>query len=449
MPGSGYSGEFGNYFGDELISAVNASAVPETRVADMAARILTPYFWLGQDADDYPKVNFDYNSLGGPANEHVDVRADHWKVAKQIGEESATLLKNSNDTVLGLPIANLTTRIAIFGNSAGPPEAGLTGCGPFLNCFNDPTDSKGFPGPRTPSPQLNGTNYMGGGSGSVYPTYVVSPLEAISERARDTSLTVDFNLNSDPANYPYIDAVAANSDKAIVFVSAFQTEAWDREDLSIYKNESALIEEVAAHNSDVVVVIHSCVYFSLLRQDYISADRHASLLYVSGQTVDMESWIEHPNVTAVVFAYYAGDQVGSSIASVLFGDVSPSGKLPFTVGKSIDDYAGGAQSVIKDDIFQPDANFTEGVFIDYKVRLYSCPLLSEYQTLTSVPILSLFAVVRRRGHHSSVPLRLRSLVLVVRVLQRYHQGGLRRRLGLRPAHERGLRRRDCSLRHPL
>lgn len=84
----------------------------------------------------------------------------------------------------------------------------------------------------------------------------------------------------------------------------------------------------------------------------------------------MEAWIENENVTAVVFAYYPGQESGNSLAPILFGDASPSGKLPFTVGKSIADYPGGAsKSVIKDDVFEPTAVFEEGNFIDYKVSV--------------------------------------------------------------------------------
>lgn len=54
--------------------------------------------------------------------------------------------------------------------------------------------------------------------------------------------------------------------------------------------------------------------------------------------------IDNDNVTSVIFAYYPGQESGNAITSVLFGDLSPSGKLPFTIGKQIEDYPGGADS---------------------------------------------------------------------------------------------------------
>lgn len=55
--------------------------------------------------------------------------------------------------------------------------------------------------------------------------------------------------------------------------------------------------------------------------------------------VDIEKWADNPNVTAILVAYLPGQEAGSSLVPVLYGDVAPSGKLPWTWGKSIDDYA--------------------------------------------------------------------------------------------------------------
>jgi beta-glucosidase len=46
----------------------------------------------------------------------------------------------------------------------------------------------------------------------------------------------------------------------------------------------------------------------------------------------------HPNVTAILAAHYPGEESGNSIVDVLYGDVNPSGKLPYTIAKSASDY---------------------------------------------------------------------------------------------------------------
>jgi hypothetical protein len=66
------------------------------------------------------------------------------------------------------------------------------------------------------------------------------------------------------------------------------------------------------------------------------------------------------------------------------------GKLPFTIGKTIDDYPGGRDGVVSADVAQPNSTFDEGVFIDYKVGL--SPVLSRptnecLADVTSLPLL--------------------------------------------------------------
>jgi beta-glucosidase len=53
------------------------------------------------------------------------------------------------------------------------------------------------------------------------------------------------------------------------------------------------------------------------------------------------------------------------MASILYGDVNPSGKLPFTIAKNVSDYNLAAyynESVS----LNPTTNFTEGDLIDYR-----------------------------------------------------------------------------------
>lgn len=49
-------------------------------------------------------------------------------------------------------------------------------------------------------------------------------------------------------------------------------------------------------------------------------------------------WIENPSIKAVLWAGYPGQESGNSITDVLFADVNPSGRLPFTIAKHEADY---------------------------------------------------------------------------------------------------------------
>lgn len=52
----------------------------------------------------------------------------------------------------------------------------------------------------------------------------------------------------------------------------------------------------------------------------------------------VDAWIEHPNVTAVMFAHLPGQDAGRALVPLIYGDASPSGRLPYTVGKTESDY---------------------------------------------------------------------------------------------------------------
>ena len=81
----------------------------------------------------------------------------------------------------------------------------------------------------------------------------------------------------------------------------------------------------------------------------------------------VDQWIEHPNVTAVIFAHLPGQDSGRALVQLLYGVQSPSGKLPYTVAKNESDYSAPTPS-LPEGQFQlfPQSNFTEGVFIDYR-----------------------------------------------------------------------------------
>jgi beta-glucosidase len=81
----------------------------------------------------------------------------------------------------------------------------------------------------------------------------------------------------------------------------------------------------------------------------------------------VDQWIEHPNVTAVIFAHLPGQDSGRALVQLLYGYQSPSGKLPYTVAMNESDYNTLSPSLPKGE-FQlfPQSNFSEGIYIDYR-----------------------------------------------------------------------------------
>lgn len=62
---------------------------------------------------------------------------------------------------------------------------------------------------------------------------------------------------------------------------------------------------------------------------------------------------------AILNAGLLGDESGNAISDVLFGDINPSGRLPYTIAKSAVDYNGQICPCC-------ECNYTEGMYIDYK-----------------------------------------------------------------------------------
>jgi beta-glucosidase len=138
----------------------------------------------------------------------------------------------------------------------------------------------------------------GGGSGAVSADSVVSPLAGIQARAGG-GVSVNYSASA-PAEAA---AAARAASVAIVFVARFEREGIDLPNLRLAPGDEQLIRAVAAANKHTIVVLNT------------------------GGPVLMP-WIGH--VRAVLEAWYPGQEDGSAIASVLFGDVDPSAKLPVT-----------------------------------------------------------------------------------------------------------------------
>ncbi|KAK7681535.1 hypothetical protein QCA50_015267 [Cerrena zonata] len=325
MPGGDSSSleSNGSFFGQNLTDYVRNGTIPESRVDDMATRILASWYFLGQDKD-YPPVSFNAFDFNDEVNnKHLDVQADHYKIVREIGAASAILLKNEKNA---LPLKK-PKNIVLIGNDAGPA---LRGPNNFLDRSGD-----------------DGVLAVGWGSGTNQFPYLITPLEAIQARARQDRSGVSWFLDD------FDTAGAANAsvgqEVALVFVNTDSGEEYlivdgnegDRKNLTLWHNGEDLIQAVASKNKNTIVIAHSV------------------------GAVIMESWIDHPNITAVVWAGLAGQETGNAIADVLYGDVNPSGRLPYTIAKQTSDYSAQLDTSggLDDIIVIP---YTEALNIDYR-----------------------------------------------------------------------------------
>ena len=77
-----------------------------------------------------------------------------------------------------------------------------------------------------------------------------------------------------------------------------------------------------------------------------------------------ETWVDHPNVTAIIWANLGGQELGPALVDILYGDVNPSGRLIYTIAKNVCDYA--QPDVVIEPQPHPQINYTEGVLVDYR-----------------------------------------------------------------------------------
>jgi len=180
-------------------------------------------------------------------------------------------------------------------------------------------------------PNANKKHALGGGSSMVRPPYEVTPLEGLKERCNNRVEIVREPSEADAA------VVFAGLSHGM-FLRGHDTEGEDRKGLELPAGQASLINDTVKANPRTVVVL------------------------INGSPVTMDGWLE--KVPAVLEAWYAGQEAGRAIASVLFGDVNPSGKLPLTFPRKISDspahasnrtFPGGAE-----------VHYDEGVLIGYR-----------------------------------------------------------------------------------
>ncbi|MEG2219412.1 MAG: glycoside hydrolase family 3 C-terminal domain-containing protein [Muribaculaceae bacterium] len=196
----------------------------------------------------------------------------------------------------------------------------------------------------------NATKQMtiGGGSSSLKAKYEVSPLDGIKARVGN-SAKVKYLLGYSSEEKKNLDSlrneavVAARDADIVLFVGGLNKEGGqdaegsDRKSLNLSYGQDEVISELAAVNPNTVVVI------------------------VSGNAIAMP-WIK--KVPSIMEAWYGGTETGNAIASILFGDVNPSGKLPFTFPARIEDNAAYAMGEYPGD--DVNVTYNESIFVGYR-----------------------------------------------------------------------------------
>lgn len=261
------------WFNEPLRGAVAKGTVSRAQISDMVRRMLRSYYAVGIDRWTQPP--------------HIDTIA-HGAATLEMARQAIVLLKNDHSV---LPLGARLHRIAIIGGRA---DIGvLSGAG----------SSQGSPpnGHVIEIP-IGGQGALASVRREVY--FGSSPLRELKKLLPNSDIVYE------PGVYPAAAAeVAKRADVAIVFATRHESEGFDAPDLSLPYGQDALIEAVAAANQNTIVVLET------------------------GSPIDMP-WRDR--VKGIVEVWFPGQFGGQAIAEVLTGVINPSGRLPMTFPRSIE-----------------------------------------------------------------------------------------------------------------
>jgi beta-glucosidase len=179
-----------------------------------------------------------------------------------------------------------------------------------------------------------GVRSVGGGSATATSSGTVAPINALQTRVAGTGTTVTYNDGTD-VNAAVNAAKAANV--AVVCVGYGENEGTDLTSIDLPAAQNQLVQQVAAANPNTIVVLNT------------------------GSAVTMP-WLGQ--VKGVLEEWYAGQEVGDSLAALLFGDVNPSGKLPVTFPASLNDVPAHTAAQWPGD--SSGVQYSEGLDVGYR-----------------------------------------------------------------------------------
>ncbi len=260
----------------------------------------------------------------GYANDDAQIPVDQDQAtAQQIEQRAITLLKNDGI----LPLAPGIHRIAVIGQ--------------YANLF-----------------------VTGGGSGQVTPRSVITALQGITARA-GRNVTVTYANGQDPAAAA---AAAKAADVAVVVVGDVESEGLDKSCIDLNCSPSDLQDDVGMGTAGTSPCSTAgfCPANGTDEDGLIStvaaAQPKTVVVLETGAPV-LTPW--RNQVPAILEAWYPGQQGGTAIASVLFGDVDPAGRLPVTFPQSASQLpTAGSQQQYPG--VANEESYSEGVFVGYK-----------------------------------------------------------------------------------
>ena len=317
---NGASNAYDNYFlADPYLKGIQEGRYTEEELNDKVRRVLRLTY----------RTAMDRNRPFGAMNSD-----EHVAACREIGQEGVVLMQNRNNL---LPLnTQKVKKIAVIGENA-------------IKMMT-----------------------VGGGSSSLKARYEATPLDGLKARVGDAAeivyargyvgdptgeyngVVTGQNLNDSRTPQELMDeavSVAKDADVVLFFGGLNKSdhqdcEDTDRESLELPYGQNELIEAITEANPNVAVI------------------------NISGTGVAMP-WTD--KVASIMQAWYLGNETGNTLASLIMGDVNPSGKLPYTYYASLDqcgahklgEYPGHKSvDVLGEEVW--DMPYNEGIYVGYR-----------------------------------------------------------------------------------
>jgi len=292
------------FMADSAIILVKSGKIAESIVDDKVRRIL--------------RVMIKTNMFGKRAPGSFNT-PEHQAIALKIAEEAIVLLKNDN--ILPLKKESLKS-IAVIGANATRKNAGA------------------------------------GGSSQVNAKYEITPLAGlktlVGDKIKITNAEGYAIVKGGGADKKLIQeaAKAAKSAEVAVYVggfihgysdawndNAFDSEGIDKPDMNLPFGQDEVIDAVLKANPNTIIVL------------------------IGGGPVDMTKWVG--KAKGIIQAWYPGMEGGNALAKIIFGDVTPSGKLPVTFPKKLEESPAHALGAYPGDN-KLNEEYKEGLLVGYR-----------------------------------------------------------------------------------
>ncbi len=222
-------------------------------------------------------------------NSELVCSQEHIELAREAAEKSMVLLKNE-EGILPLDSKKIT-KIALIGQLADVENIGDHG------------------------------------SSRVFPPNIVTPYEGLKDYLRNSNVLIETCFDNNKIDYAR--KVSKNADVVVIVAGCthddegeympettvgsevLKSTGGDRKSIRLKEDEIKLIKEVSKVNQKIILVS------------------------IGGSAFIYEDIID--DVQAILMAWYPGMEGGKAISRILFGEINPSGKIPFTIPKKEED----------------------------------------------------------------------------------------------------------------